>query len=63
MTKWIPVSKKMPKKKGSYLLCLDNDYISTAYYDGNQWYIGSEKERIVAWMPLPKPYRAESEEV
>lgn len=57
-TRWIPVSERLPQKDDLYLICFDDgeyelDYfcIDTFSYSG-----------VVAWMPLPKPYKAESEE-
>ena len=61
--RWIPVSEKLPSELGNYLvtyrddlneLCVDSDFYFTirerfCCYDD-----------IIAWMPLPQPYKAES---
>lgn len=58
----------MPSDEQEILICLKNGYVEkdTCYYEedgystdnGYDWI-----EDIVAWMPLPEPYRAESEGV
>jgi len=63
--KWIPLSKEMPIIGEDVLLCdLDGDiYISYLHLNGG-WgfeYCGNEIKNVVAWMPLPLPYKVESE--
>lgn len=56
---WIPVSERLPEK-GTYLICTDDGYIATIMYDRDMgWLLSSN---IIAWMPLPQPYKAESED-
>ena len=60
---WIPCSERLPSKDGCYLVSTtgtNNDIIDIAYYTEEIWHKAS---RIKAWMPLPEPYKAESEEV
>lgn len=53
-TEWIPVSEKLPED-GTYLTCTDTGYIATIQYSRYMgWLLDSN---IVAWMPLPAPYR------
>lgn len=77
--KWIPMTERLPKKSGTYLVtmrvkpfCIAKNFdkprynITTyAYYfkRENQWTPDDEWEddEIVAWMPLPEPYKPESE--
>lgn len=55
---WIPVSEKMPEE-GTYLICTDKGYIATIMYDRSMgWLLDAN---IIAYMPLPQPYKAESE--
>lgn len=61
---WIPVSERLPKDKGLYLVSVKNDhdrrYSKTCWYYGEgNWFA---RQDVEAWMPLPEPY-AESEEV
>ena len=57
---WIPVTEKLPEE-GRYLVWMpfapSKNRITVTEYCG-YWNI---KTPISAWMPLPKPYRAESE--
>lgn len=70
--KWIPCSEKLPDKNDSYLVTICNyDETASINYrsidhgnsDGSFLHCGTKKPRtkrgeyIVAWMPLPEPYR------
>ena len=68
MRDWIPVSERLPKAnefedkvRKYYLVQNEYDDMLVAYYDGRYWnqiYTHSYiKDRIVAWMPLPAPYK------
>ena len=69
-TKWVPVTERLPEEDGTYLVTVrDEDLGFTtdyAYYstDDNQWSLDDEwlDGDIVAWMPMPEPYKPESEE-
>lgn len=66
---WIPVSERLPEKSTWVLVTCKNPdgYIFldiklinryTGLWDGDEDFIGT----VLAWMPLPEPYKAESEE-
>jgi hypothetical protein len=85
---WIPVSERLPEKRGDYLITqkatfTDYVYISVAGYalnlhDVDEYDFADKKRRgwyeydsewgyrelddVTAWMPLPEPYKAESED-
>lgn len=86
--KWIPVSERLPEKKGTYLVTqkatfTDYVYISvigyalnlydvdeydfankkrSGWYNYDPEYGHYELDDVIAWMPLPLPFRAESED-
>lgn len=70
---WTPVSERLPKPKetedliAKYYL-VQNEYgdMMVARWDGKGWEQMYQHEYleddVIAWMPLPKPYKSESEE-
>ena len=65
--KWIPVSERLPEK---------NVWVLVTVVQGSGWYVETMRidkykgmftdnidyyDSVIAWMPLPKPYKAESE--
>ena len=68
---WIPVSERLPEKRGCYLGYVINDpwryAITVTFFPADSFYPGSEpswcpdsetaSDNVVAWMPLPEPYR------
>lgn len=73
-TRWIPVSERLPEENGQYLITVkykpeasyENIYAEHGEWTDGQWDMFcfghcGEVEDIVAWMPLPEPYKAESE--
>ena len=65
-TRWIPCAERLPEQSGWYLVSLKNMSVQKAWYraapinQGGSYWRGSIK-RPIAWMPLPEPYKAESE--
>lgn len=58
---WIAVKYKLPDTDGEYLVSLDNGRIVTA--DGRAIIENHDFEpKMMAWQPLPEPYRAEVEQ-
>ncbi len=70
-TRWIPVSERLPEEYDRVLCATNAEEIFIANYlgkmndgvdcfdddDGMMW-----EGDVVAWMPLPEPYKAESED-
>lgn len=57
----------MPSDEQEVLICLKNGYVEkdTCYYGEDGYFTDNGYdwiEDIVAWMPLPEPYKAESED-
>ena len=65
---WISVHERLPEKNGNYLVTYESfDGTARIRYEdvdhyGPDWLHESKYKKVVAWMPLPKPYKAESEE-
>lgn len=61
---WIPVSERLPEEMGTYMTTIDYGKHGLAtgqrYYHGRD--LGWADDCVIAWMPLPEPYKAESEE-
>ena len=65
LPKWIPVSERLPNIHNyfqEYLITNKNKLVCKAFFtntNGKQWW---SVDDVIAWMPLPQPYKAESEE-
>lgn len=69
--KWTPVSEGLPKKENDkedrYLTTILNEYdnslryVMTCYFINGCWCPDDEcaSNNVVAWMPLPEPYKEE----
>lgn len=53
---WISVHDKLPIKDSHVLACLDDGFIATVEYT-NDWELWADSGEVIAWMPLPEPYR------
>jgi hypothetical protein len=62
--KWIPVNERLPEEPGTYMTTINyGKYYGLAveqryYYESLGW----NDDCVIAWMPLPEPYKAESED-
>ena len=62
---WIPCSERLPENDELVLVTDDSGGVKTVDFDRCGQYECSKKrfwyytQNVVAWMPLPKPYRAE----
>ena len=65
-TQWIPVSERLPDGRRWILCyCVSNIYEVLMWTDEG-WEDGCDrtymKDFVIAWMPLPEPYKAESKD-
>ena len=60
---WIPCSKRLPEEFKNVLACGRTGFIFIAKRSGDSWFedSGLGKVYVIAWMPLPKPYREDGE--
>ena len=71
-TSWIPITKRPPDEYGRYLISTDDGMVEIVNYgdtndlpneiafyqwDDEEWQCW--KPNVTAWMPRPKPYKAE----
>lgn len=75
-TKWIPVEEKLPEETDYYLIQYSRevcpDEMAVAFYSVEEAEVDSnytwefkpiaDCKEVIAWQPLPQPYRAESED-
>ena len=68
---WIPVEERLPEEKGVYLVTYhpcywDNVdpevYVGIDTFRGKTTWAKRKFQRVIAWRPLPEPYRPERRE-
>lgn len=62
---WIPVTERLPEKD-EYVLCTTitakgRRSVVRGYYGGKVWVCGMNSN-VIAWMPLPEPYKEDENE-
>ena len=73
-TRWIPVSERLPKDHENVLIYLSSNRITIGLYRSHRlpfmdkpigWGTDAphdwSSDEVISWMPLPQPYKAESE--
>ena len=72
--RWIPCGERLPEKaEGQYWVCTDTGYQCQCRWTDDVYGLGSSGEwawkifdipqysHVIAWMPLPEPYKGEQE--
>lgn len=64
--KWIPVSERLPEEKEMVLITNNKGHVRCGQYQGTfddknyrWWWKHNTLEEVIAWMPLPEPWRGE----
>lgn len=59
--RWIPVSERLPSESGWYLItvqgCEKVADMEWYYGEWDAWNGVSSEQQVLAWMPLPEPYK------
>ena len=66
MPKWIPVTEALPEVKEMVLITNNKGHVRCGQYQGTYdgknyrwWWKHNTLEEVLAWMPLPEPWKGE----
>lgn len=60
---WIPVSERLPEEYAQYLCYCEGGDCYTYWLENKPWAESIvEREKIIAWRPLPAPYKESDSE-
>ena len=57
---WIPVEERLPEKRDNYLCtveCAGYRHRIIGHYNDPSWTNDCGGRKVIAWMPLPEPYK------
>ena len=57
--RWIPCSERLPEERGFYLTTTKDKAVYCDHWNEDNF---DRTEMVIAWMPLPEPYKTESED-
>ena len=69
--RWIPVEKMLPEESADVLVwyeyeedMYDCEFFSIGWQINGKWHVDGKGKymKVLAWQPLPQPYKAESED-
>ena len=67
-TRWIPITERLPRMYEKVIVTTSINIVTTAFMNDDQKWIYLEGRElcfdgtVTAWMPLPEPYKGESED-
>lgn len=59
-SRWLPFPDHKPKEDEEIIICDEQGFIWLDYYIKGK-FIMTQTRSVSAWMPLPEPYKGESE--
>lgn len=66
-SEWTPCSERLPKEDGMYtttlsgeLIGMDEPFVGQSYFEYGYW--EDDGDYVIAWMPLPEPYKENEDE-
>lgn len=64
---WIPVSERLPRNDNNVLVCTEDSQVMIGWLEEeNYWWLcpefADDFAEVIAWMPLPKPYKESDNE-
>lgn len=61
---WIPCSERLPEDETTKIVTLSNGNVEGAFWNERNWWcmgdsinLETRTEDVIAWMPLPTPYK------
>lgn len=62
---WILVEERLPENAHSVLICGITGWVDVGWREQDHWWTGFShadiQKDVIAWMPLPEPYRPDKE--
>lgn len=59
---WISIEDELPAEDGTYLICLEDGYVATAYFEDGEFDLWADATDVAYWMPLPKAPEVKKDE-
>lgn len=50
------MTERQPKEEDNFMISLDDGFVATAYWNGDDWELWADSGEVLAWMPLPAAY-------
>ena len=64
VNEWIPCNERLPEEREFVILLAKNHGMDIGCLTDNEWYCSGYElslNKIIAWMPLPEPFKGETE--
>lgn len=54
---WIPVEERLPDGNDHFLVCFEDGFVTGVSYFEDDWELWANSGDVIAWMPMPEPYK------